>query len=157
MKDSTSTSKIVGGVFLALFLFFVVLPVATCVGCGTCAGVMGAAGDAKKATSHAPPVTTSTDPAPKPAPNVEAKNVSYRIDDSNPYLHKAAWQFTAHNNLDRPLQMTFEIVFEDADGFEVKRDIESQKLQPGPNKVSGSVPVDPKNSARIDSVVVGEL
>ncbi len=111
----TDTGKIIFGVFAGLFLFFIVLPMAVCGGCG--ALMVGTAADQQMKEQK---LTEERGPA------IELSNISYKIESSGGTgrFSDLRWKVDITNNRDHAKSLTVYAKFLDASGHVVSEDIE---------------------------------
>lgn len=139
------------GIVLALFVIFIVLPMATCAGCmvlGSAASVGTAAG----AGSGAKPLNVTDEPG------IVVDNLAWKVLDQNPYLHEATYKFDVTNKSTRQKRVSFDVFFDDSSGLQIDRDlVVGQVIAPGATvTVTGKQVMEPGKSSQLHAMRVVE-
>lgn len=88
-------------------------------------------------------------------PTLELRDLKFKIDSSNPYIHKVNYSFHVVNNSKIDETASFDVKFLDADELPVERDfVLSKTIGAGGATVTESTTVSPQNSSRIESMLV---
>lgn len=140
------------GIVLALFVLFIVLPMATCAGCM----VLGSAASVGT-TAGAGSGTSSTQAAPS-APDIVIDNLAWKVLDDNQFIHEATYKFDVTNKSDRKKRVSFDVFFDDAQGLQIDRDIVvGQSVEPGATvTITGKQIMEPGKSPQLHNMRVVE-
>jgi hypothetical protein len=133
------------GAIFAVFVVFIVLPFGACVGltvCGATAVKMGETAKVQEIEALGPEIVFS--------------DLVFKSNDANPFLSKVSYKFTATNTRNQILNKSFNVLFQDADGLEVDKDmLFSEKFGAGETRtLTGTATMLPKELANVVTMTV---